>query len=159
MTSKLAFSNKRGDCFINMEPEIDATSSEETVKNTDNEPSALFDDALHFSLDPILDNSTPKSTEQSKTSSEMSFKPHTSGKRHSILGSSNRSVFRKPNLSELREKYRKAKERVKEWKVDKLWASHVERVKKNAVASFSEIVTAAFWIREDVPRTPCEVSK
>ncbi|KAL9951143.1 hypothetical protein ACROYT_G043756 [Oculina patagonica] len=139
-----------------MEPEIDAILSE--VKNTDNEPSASFDETLHFSLDPILDNSTPKSTEQSKTSSETSFKPHTSGKRHSILGSGNRSAFRKPNLSELREKYRKAKERVKEWKVDKLWASHVERVKKNAVTSLSEIVTAAFWIREGVPRTACEAT-
>lgn len=159
MTSKLRFSNKRGGSFLNMEPEIDAKLSEETVKNTDNEANTSFNETLHFSLDPILDDSTPKSKEQSKTSSEISFKPHTSGKRHSILASGTRSAFRKPNLSELREKYRKAKERVKEWKVDKLWASHVERVKKNAVTSLSEIVTAAFWIREGVPKTPCEVSK
>ena len=144
---------------MNMEPENDAIFSEETVKTTTDEPSGLFDEALHFSLDPILDDSTPKSTEQSKTNSEISFKLHTSGKRHSILGSGSKSAFRKPTLSELRERYRKAKERVKEWKMDKMWASHIKRVKKNAVTSLSEIVTAVFWIREGVPKTPCEVSR
>lgn len=144
---------------MNMEPENYAIFSEETVKTKTVEPSSLFDEALHFSLDPILDDSTSRSTEQSKTNSEISFKLHTSGKRHSILGSGNKSAFRKPTLGELREKYRKAKERVKEWKMDKMWASHIERVKKNAVTSLSEIVTAAFWIREGVPKTPCEVSK
>lgn len=137
---------------------MNSISSQEAVKSTDDEASELFGEALHFSLDPILDGSTSKSTEQSTTSSEISFKPHTSGKRHSILGSGHRSAFTKLHLSELREKYRKAKQGFKEWKVDNMWASHMEQIKKNALVSLSEIVTAAFWIREGVPKTSCEVS-
>lgn len=143
-----------------MEPDFDPRSlSEEALKNQNDEPTASLTEALHLSLDPILKDSKSKPTEQSKSNSEICFKLHTSGKRHSILGTGNRSAFRKPNLSELREKYRKAKERVREWNMDKMWASHVERAKRNALASLPEIVTAAFWMREGVPRTPCEVCK
>lgn len=141
-----------------MEPDFDPKLSEEARQNNNDEPTALFAQSLCLSLDPILDDSKPSPTEQSKNNSEtVCFKPHTSGKRHSILGTGNRSAFRKPNLSELIEKYQNAKERVKEWNIDKMWASRVERAKRNALASLSDIVTAAFWIREGVPRTSCEV--
>ena len=141
------------------EPDFDPRLSDEALQNNSDEPTALFAQSFCLSLDPILDDSKPSPTEQPKNDSETAcFKPHTSGKRHSILGTGSRSTFRKPILSELREKYQNAKERVKEWNIDKMWASHVERAaNRNALASLSDIVTAAFWIREGVPRTSCEV--
>ena len=129
----------------------------ETLKSLDDQSVSLFTEALHFTLDPILDNYTP--IEQSRRTSEISLKPPASGKRHSILGMRNRSAFRKPNLSDLKERYRKAKERVKEWNMEKMWGSSNQRVERDSLASLSEIVSAAFWIREGVPKTPCEVGK
>ena len=136
-----------------MEPDFDPRLSEEALRNSNVKSVASFAQSHYLSLDPILDDSQPSLTKQS----EICFKPHTSGKRHSILGTGSRSAFRKPNLSELKEKYRNGKERVKEWNIDKTWASHFERTKRKALVSLSDIVTAAFWIRDGVPKTSCEV--
>ena len=150
-----------------MESDLNSTLSGESAENPNDESTvhvhALLDEALHLSLDPILGDSQSKPRETSQiniSSTDICFKPHAYGKRHSILGSGsgNRSAFRKPDLTELREKYNKAKEKVKEWNLDKIWGGRVERMKRNTFASLSDIVTAAFWIREGVPRTPCEVS-
>ena len=140
-----------------MEPDFDPKLSEEALQNNNDEPTALSAQSLYHSLDPILEDSKPSLTAQSKRNSEIFFKPHTSGKRHSILGAGNKSAFKTPNLSELKDVYRNAKERVKEWNFAKLWPSHVQQANRNALASLSNIVTAAFWIREGVPRTSCEV--
>ena len=140
-----------------MEPDFDPKLSEEALQNNNVESAASFAQSHYLSLDPTLDDSQSSLTEQFKINSDICFKPHTFGKRHSILGTGSRSAFRKPNLSELKEKYRNGKERVKEWNIDKTWASHVERTKRKALVSLSDIVTAAFWIREGVPRTSCEV--
>ena len=137
-----------------MAPDSDIFS-EEILTPPNSESISPATEPLHFALDPVLHNTTP--TEQSRCTSEISLKPPASGKRHSILGSSNRSAFLKPNLSELKEKYRKAKERVKEWNMEKMWGSSVQRAERDSLASLSEIVTAAYWIREGVPKTPCEV--
>ena len=143
------------------QPDFDPRLSEEALQNNSDEPTALFAQSICLSLDPILDDcdSKPSPNEQSRNDSEIvCFKAPTSGKRHSILGTGNRSAFRKPNLNELRERYQNAKERVKEWNIGKMWASRAERAaNRNALASLSDIVTAAFWIREGIPRTSCEV--
>ena len=147
-----------------MESDSTSTLTDESEAILENETTVLFDQDCHVSLNPIVDESlstlTPKS--QIDTSSNyIYFKPHTSGKRHSILGTgkSNISAFRKPDLAELKEKYNRAKEKFKDWNLDKLWGGRVERMKRVSSVSLSNIVTAAFWIREGVPKTPCEVCK
>lgn len=142
-----------------MEPSLDPRLSEEALQNNNVKPAASFSQSRYLSLDPIPDDSNSSPTEKFKSKSDIFFKPHTYayGRRHSILGTGNRSAFRKPNLSELKEKYRNGKEKAKEWNIDKMWASHVERTKRKALASLSDIVTAVFWIRDGVPRTSCEV--
>lgn len=144
-----------------MESDSTSTLTDESEAMLENETTVLNDQDCHVSLNPIVDESlstlTPKS--QIDTSSNyIYFKPHTSGKRHSILGTgkSNISAFRKPDLAELKEKYNRAKEKFKEWNLDKLWGGRVERMKRVSSVSLSNIVTAAFWIREGVPKTPCE---
>ena len=141
-----------------MEPGFEPRLSEEALQNSNAKPAASFAQSRYLSLDPIPDDSNSNLT-QFKSKSEILFKPHSYayGKRHSILGTGSRSAFRKPNLSELKEKYRSGREKAKEWNIDKMWASHVERTKRKALASVSDTVTAVFWIRDGVPRTSCEV--
>ena len=147
-----------------MESDSTSTLTDESEAILENETTVLFDQDCHVSLNPIVDESlstlTPKS-QIDTSSNDISFKPHTYGKRHSILGTgkSNISAFRKPDLAELKEKYNRAKEKFKEWNLDKLWGGRVERMKRVSSVSLSNIVTAAFWIREGVPKTPCEVCK
>lgn len=142
-----------------MESDFDPGLSEEDLQNGNDESAPLLAQAVYLLLDPALGDSKSSPTEHSESYSEIYFKPHTSENWHSILRTDSRSALRKPNLSELKEVYQNAKERVKEPNIDKLWTSHVEREDMNASASLSDIVTAAFWIREGVPRTSCEVCK
>ncbi|XP_058957909.1 L-threonine dehydratase catabolic TdcB-like [Pocillopora verrucosa] len=145
-----------------MESDSTSTLTDESEAILENETTVLFDQDCHVSLNPIVDESlstlTPKSQIDTSSSNYIYFKPHTYGKRHSILGTgkSNISAFRKPDLAELKEKYNRAKEKFKDWNLDKLWGGRVERMKRVSSVSLSNIVTAAFWIREGVPKTPCE---
>ena len=91
-----------------MEPGLDPRLSEEALQNNNVKPAASFSQSRYLSLDPIPDDLNPSPTQKFKSKSEIFFKPHTYayGRRHSILGTGNRSAFRKPNLSELKEKSR-----------------------------------------------------
>ena len=142
-----------------MESDFDPGLSEEDLQNDHDESTSLLAKNFHPSVDPILGDSKASPIEDPRSYSDICFKPHTSENWHSILTTDSKSALRKPNLSELKVEYQNAKERVKEPNIDKLWTSHVERENRNTLASLSDIVTAAFWIREGVPRTSCEVCK
>ena len=144
---------------MDMESDFDPGLSEKDLQNGNDKSASLLAEAVHLSLDPTLGDSKSSPTQHSESYSQICFKPQSSGNWHSILRTDSKSALRKPNLSELKEEYQNAKERVKEPNIDKLWTSHVEREDRNASASLSDIVTAAFWIREGVPRTSCEVCK
>ena len=146
---------------MDMESDFDPGLSEKDLQNGNDKSASLLAEAVHLSLDPTLGDSKSSPTEHSESYSEICFKPHTPENWHSILRTDSRSALREPNLSGLNsEECQNAKERVKlEPNIDNLWTSHVEREDRNSSASLSDIVTAAFWIREGVPRTSCEVCK
>lgn len=110
-------------------------------------------------LDLILDDLNLSFIEKFKSKFEIFFKLYiyVYGRWYFILGIGNRFVFRKLNLSELKEKYWNGKEKVKEWNVDKMWVSYVEWIKRKVLVLFLDIVIVVFWIWDGVFRIFCEV--